>query len=135
LIADEFEEAAMAQQVVTGAALQCSMGAAPATFNASGAQVSATTPAGVVTDIGAANVATFGMCMSPANPTVATATSAALGVLTPQPCQPVLSPWTPGAAKVIIGDIPALDASSQTMCAWAGTVTVSSPGQSATAVE
>ncbi|MDR2437860.1 MAG: DUF4280 domain-containing protein, partial [Planctomycetaceae bacterium] len=35
------------------------------------------------------NLATFGMCSSPANPAVAAATAAALGVLTPMPCIPV----------------------------------------------
>jgi hypothetical protein len=121
----------MGTQVVTGATLQCSMGTTPATFAASGAQVSATTPAGVVSDIGPASVPPFGMCQSPANPQVASA-SAAAGSLVPQPCLPVLTPWTPGSSSVTIGEVPALDDASQCSCAWAGTVSVTSAGQAET---
>jgi hypothetical protein len=121
--------------VCTGAALQCSFGTSPATFAASGEQVSATSPAGVVTDVAAANVPPFGMCMSLANPQVASATSAASGVLTPQPCVPVLAPWTPGSQDVTIGEVAALDDASQCQCTWGGTVTVSSAGQAAVDVQ
>ena len=121
--------------VCTGATLQCSFGTSPAAFSASGDQVSAQAPAGVVTDVAAANVQPFGMCLSLTNPQVASATTAASGTLTPQPCLPVLSPWTPGAARVTIGAVPALDDSCQCSCAWSGVVTVSSPGQGACSVE
>jgi hypothetical protein len=122
-------------QVVTGATLQCSMGAAPSTFAASGTQVSATTPAGVITDTAAGNIPPFGLCQSPANPQVAAATSAAGGTLTPQPCQPVLTPWTPGAAQVSVGGVPALDDASQCTCAWAGTISVTDAGQTSVSVQ
>lgn len=125
----------MGSQVVTGATLQCSMGTTPSTFAASGTIVSATAPAGVITDIGAQNVPPFGLCQSPANPQVATATAAAFGVLTPQPCQPVLTPWTPGAAQVSVGGVPALDDASQCTCAWAGMITVTDAGQTSTTVQ
>lgn len=125
----------MGSVVVTGAALQCSMGTSPATFTASGTSVSATTPAGVITDVDPSAIPTFGMCQSPANPQVASATAAAEGVLTPQPCVPVLSPWTPGASRVTIGGTPALDDASQCMCSWAGTVTVTSAGQTSVTLQ
>ena len=64
---------------------------------AAGNRIARITPAGVVTDVGAASVPPFGLCTSMANPQVAAATAAAQNVLTPQPCQPVLSPWSPGA--------------------------------------
>lgn len=124
----------MGNQVVTGATLQCSMGTTPSTFAASGAAVSAATPAGVITDIGPGNVPPFGLCQSPANPQVAAATAAA-GTLTPQPCQPVLVPWAPGAARVAIGVVPALDDTSQCTCAWAGVITVTDAGQTSTTVQ
>jgi Domain of unknown function (DUF4280) len=118
----------MPDLVCTGATLQCSFGTTPATFAASGNQVSAGSPLGVVTDAASANVPPFGMCMSLSNPQVASATTAA-GTLTPQPCQPVLSPWSPGSGQVTIGGVGALDDSSQCNCTWGGVVTVSDAGQ------
>jgi len=124
------EDDPMPNLVCTGATLQCSMGTTPADFAASGVQTSAGSPAGVVTDVTAANVPPFGMCMSLANPEVAAATATADGVLTPQPCLPVLvSPWSPGSAQVTINEVSALDDACQCTCAWAGVVTVSSAGQ------
>jgi hypothetical protein len=125
----------MASQVCTGATLQCSFGTAPSTFAASGLDVSATAAAGVVSDVASSNVPPFGLCTSLANPQVAAATSAASNVLTPQPCMPVLSPWTPGSAEVTIGGVPALDDSSQCSCSWGGAVTVSSPGQASVTLD
>jgi hypothetical protein len=125
----------MPNLVCTGATVQCSFGTTPATFAASGTEVLASGPAGVVSDVAPANVPPFGLCMSLANPQVASATAAASNVLTPQPCQPVLSPWTPGSQRVTIGDVPALDDSSQCNCAWGGVVTVSAAGQTAASVE
>jgi hypothetical protein len=119
----------MAVQVSTGAEVECSFGVAPSVFNASSENVAATTPAGVITDVEAENIPPFGMCSAPANPEVISATAAALGVLTPVPCVPVLMPWTPGAAGVTINGIPALDDESVCMCAWAGVITVTDPGQ------
>jgi len=113
----------VAVQVSTGATVMCTFGAAPAEFTASSVDVSATTPAGVITDVTVANIPTFGMCAAPTNPQVI----AAFG--SPVPCLPVLQPWTPGSARVTIDGVPALDDSSECMCAWAGVVTVSSPGQ------
>jgi hypothetical protein len=119
----------MGKQVSTGASLQCSMGSAPATFSASGGHVKATAAAGVVTDVGQGNVPPFAMCKSLANPQVQAATTSAGGTLTPQPCVPVLTPWTPGSKKVTIGGVAALDDSSQCSCTWGGVITVKSPGQ------
>jgi Domain of unknown function (DUF4280) len=125
----------MGSQVVTGATLQCSMGTTPSTFAASGTAVSATAAAGVISDTGPGSVPPFGLCQSPANPQVAAATAAASGTLTPQPCQPVLTPWTPGAAQVSIGGVPALDDASQCSCAWAGIITVTDAGQTSMTVQ
>jgi hypothetical protein len=70
------------------------------------------------------NIPTSGMCMSPANPTVAAATAAALGVLTPMPCIPSTTPWTPGVPTVLVRNSPALDAASKCMCAYGGQISI-----------
>ena len=124
----------MANLVCTGATLKCSFGSTSADFAASGTQTSAGGAAGVVTDVAAANVPPFGMCSSMSNPQVASASSAA-GTLTPQPCQPVLAPWTPGSAQVTIGGVSALDDASTCTCTWEGVVTVSDAGQDAVSVQ
>lgn len=76
------------------------------------------------------NIMPFGMCMSPANPMVAAATAAAMGVLTPMPCIPMtVAPWVPGAATVLLGNMPTLDSVSTNMCMWAGTISFVTPGE------
>jgi hypothetical protein len=76
------------------------------------------------------NIMPFGMCMSPSNPTVAAATAAALGVLTPMPCIPnTPSPWVAGAPTVLLGNQPTLDNVSQLMCIWGGVITFTFPGE------
>jgi len=76
------------------------------------------------------NIMPFGMCMSPANPEVAAATAAALGVLTPMPCIPVTtSPWVPGTPTVILAGNPTLDNTCTLMCMWGGVIQVVSPGE------
>jgi hypothetical protein len=120
----------MGNLVCDGAALQCSFGSSASTFSASSPDVSGSeAAAGAVTDVGADNVPPFGMCTSLSNPQVASATASADNVLTPQPCQPVLSPWTPGSSDVTVDGDPALDDASTCSCSWGGTITIGSPGQ------
>jgi hypothetical protein len=86
--------------------------------------------ANIMDHIPLVNIMPFGMCMSPANPSVAAATAAALGVLTPMPCIPVTtSPWVPGAPTVILGGNPTLDNTCTLMCMWAGVIEIVSPGE------
>ena len=68
---------------------------------------------------------TFGMCSSLGNPTVAAATAAAMGVLTPMPCAPVIpAPWVPGAPTVLVCGKPLLNNSSKLMCAYGGVIQI-----------
>lgn len=118
--------------VVSGGKLRCSMGSSPGAFTGGSPAVSAAgRPAGRVIDFAmGANIAPFGQCMSLANPAVAAATAAALGVLTPQPCTPaVAGPWSPGAKHVFIDHQAALLSTDTASCAFAGVVTVIEPGQ------
>jgi hypothetical protein len=123
----------MPMQVVAGAMLRCSMGAAPSALAVLPANRTLTggPPAATILDFAPmVNILPFGVCTSIANPQVAAATAAALGVLTPQPCIPATAaPWVPGAPTVLIGGAPALDDACQLMCLWAGVIQVTSPGQ------
>ena len=122
----------MAIQVCMGATLQCSFGAAPSTLTVLPAnRVLTGTPAATIMDnVPLVNILPFGVCSSLANPTVASATAAALGVLTPMPCVPVTpAPWVVGAPTVLIGNMPALDNNSKLMCTWGGVIQIVNPGQ------
>jgi hypothetical protein len=123
----------MALQVVMGAQLQCSFGAAPSAMVVlpSNRTMAGGVPAATIMDhVPLMNIMPFGMCQSPANPMVAAATAAALGVLTPMPCIPATAaPWVPGAPTVLIAGMPALDNSCKLMCNWAGVIQVVSPGE------
>lgn len=120
--------------VVMGALCQCSFGMAPASLLVppSNNVLITGAPAADVTCSSPANLPTFGMCQSLANPEVASATAAALGVLTPMPCVPVLMPWIPMSPMTLIGDKPALVAGSTCMCAYGGVVQILNPGTTKT---
>ncbi|MDQ3039389.1 MAG: DUF4280 domain-containing protein [Pseudomonadota bacterium] len=111
----------------------CSFGVAPSSLVVLpiNRTLSGNQPAANIMDhVPMVNVLPFGMCITPSNPTVASATSAASGVLTPMPCIPATtSPWVTGAPTVLIGNKPALDNTHMCMCMWGGVVTVSVPGQ------
>lgn len=124
----------MPDLVVSGAQLTCTFGVAPSSL--------AVVPAGPIVQAGGqfvarvvdmvpmVNVAPFAMCTTPSNPQVAAATSAAAGVLTPQPCIPVITaPWAPGSTKVSAGGVPALTSTSTCMCAWGGSISIVQAGQ------
>ena len=122
----------MAISVGSGAQLQCTFGLAPGTLTvlpAGRVNVDGVPMANIMDHKPNVNIAPFGMCQSLANPQVASATSAAQGVLTPMPCLPVITaPWAPGAPTVMVGNQPALNNSSQCMCQWGGAITITNPG-------
>jgi hypothetical protein len=123
----------MPMQVVNSAQLMCSMGMAPSALVVLpiNREMSGNQPAANIMDHKPmVNIMPFGMCTSLANPTVAAATSAAMGVLTPMPCIPnTPSPWVPGAPTVLLANQPSLDNTCKLMCMWAGVIQVVSPGQ------
>jgi hypothetical protein len=127
----------MANLVCMGAMLQCGFGAAPSSLAVLPANgVLTGTPAATIMDHAPmVNISFFGACSSIANPAVAAATAAALGVLTPMPCIPVTpAPWAPGAPTVLIGNMPALDDQSKLMCVWGGVIQINFAGQVTTSV-
>lgn len=122
----------MSQLVVSGALLQCSFGAAPSSLTVLPAKrVMSGAPAATIMDYAPmVNIMPFGMCSCPANPLVAAATAAAMGVLTPQPCIPATAaPWIPGSPTVLIGGEPALNDSCTLMCSYGGVISIQMAGQ------
>ncbi len=121
----------MGNFVTMGAMLQCSFGMAPSSLAVviplrpkCGNMLMAT----VMDFAPAVNILPFGMCQSMANPTVASATAAAMGVLTPMPCVPVVTaPWAPPGQVKIMGQ-PALINNAKCICAWGGNISITNPG-------
>ena len=118
--------------VNSGAQIMCTFGTAPSTLMATNAPLvlSDGKPTATITDAAPiANIAPFGMCTSLANPQVAAATAAALGVLTPQPCIPATSAWIPAGSMVLAQGKPCLTQDCKCMCMYAGQISIVNPGQ------
>ena len=91
----------MGNFVTMGAMLQCSFGMAPCSL--------------IVT--------------VPLRPKCMNMLMAAMGVLTPMPCVPVIAaPWAPGSAQVKVMNMPALTDNSKCMCSFGGNISITSPG-------
>ena len=99
----------MPLQVCMGAMMQCSFGVAPSSLvvlPTNKVMTNMVPDANIMDHIPMTNIMPFGMCTSIANPTVAAATAAALGVLTPMPCIPATpAPWVAGAPTVLAGKL------------------------------
>ncbi len=114
----------MANPVVNASLCTCSFGVAPCILPVTSQQTVQVMnmPQGTIMDN---KLPTFGMCSNPANPAVAAATAAAMGVLTPMPCVPVtVAPWVPGAPTVLVCGKPLLNNSSKLMCSYGGVIQV-----------
>jgi hypothetical protein len=123
----------MPLQVCMGAMMQCSFGLAPSSLvvlPTNKVMTNMVPDANIMDHIPMENIMPFGVCQSLANPTVAAATTAALGVLTPMPCIPnTPAPWIAGAPTVLLGNFPSLDNVSQLMCIWGGVITFTDAGE------
>ena len=128
----------MGKLVVDGAMLMCSFGAAPGKLTVLPTNMvkAENKPVATMMDFKpTVNIAPFGMCMSPANPQVAAATAAAMGVLTPQPCVPATAqPWISPVPSVKVGHMSVLDENCQLKCMWNGMITITMPGTMQTQV-
>lgn len=121
----------MAKYVCMGAMLKCSFGMAPSTLMVTVPlrPMIQNKPKATIMDFAPmVNIMPFGMCQSMSNPTVASATAAAMGVLTPMPCVPVIvAPWAPGG-KELVANMPALLDNCKAMCAYGGNISIANPG-------
>ncbi len=114
-----------------GSTLQCTCGVAPLPLLVVAPTVCAESPpaANIMDHVPIVNIATFCLCNSMANPTVA----AALGV--PMPCTPITAmPWSPGSPTVMLRGTPALSEDCQCMCMWAGAISITKAGTTTTQV-
>jgi hypothetical protein len=127
----------MGQLVCAGAMLKCSFGLAPGTLQVLPLSqvMTAVADANIMDNKPMVNILPFGMCTSMANPLVAAATAAAMGVLVPMPCIPLTAaPWMPGSPTVLLGNLPALNNASKLMCMAGGVIEIAMPGQTSVAI-
>ena len=121
--------------VCSGAICTCSFGTVPSTLSVmpeNKCMIGAL--AATVADCAAGkNIMPFGLCTTMSNPAVASATAAALGVLTPQPCMPsIAGMWISKSTNVLIGGKPVLTGDSTAMCIYGGSIKSTSAGQTKT---
>jgi len=121
----ELEKKIMQPLVIQGTLLKCSCGNVPVPIMVlPDKKVNSMTPVAVASDhIPLLNILPFGMCSNPANPMVAAATAAAMGVLTPMPCIPcTLQEWTKTSEKVKIKGKQVLSMESKLQCLYGGSI-------------
>ena len=113
-----------------GSLMKCTHGVAPSplmVLPTSAALTSGQFVATMMDFIPNLNIKTFGMCNSLGNPTVAAATAAAMGALTPMPCTFVPNGTWRGASPPTIGIggslMPTLNPASFLLCSYGGTIT------------
>ena len=119
---------------VSGATCTCAFGTTPCTLQVTSQLkcMAEGRPIATIQDMQpGTNLATFGMCTSLANPAVASATAAALGVLTPQPCSMIpAGVWTSTNPKVLADGKPCLTNGATLTCGLGmGAIRIVSPGQ------
>lgn len=124
----------MAESFITSTALMtCTFGMAtcPLVVNPSRTDLTSGLQKANITDFQPiTNIASFGMCSSPANPAVIAATAAALGVPTPAPCVPsIVTPWAPGKPDILVQGMPALTNTCRNTCLWGGQISFTNDGQ------
>ena len=119
--------------VVTGAMMLCPFGTAPANLSVTSQSVVLAEGKAVATIQDSApnvNIPGFGMCSSLANPQVASATAAALGVLTLQPCVPAVAcTWLPAQTVCLADGKPCLTSDAAAICSYGGTLSIVDAGQ------
>ncbi|MBS0558687.1 MAG: DUF4280 domain-containing protein [Proteobacteria bacterium] len=131
----------MPELLTTGCMLTCTFGVEPSELDVieepgkpviDGALVAAT----MADMIPLVNILPFGMCTSMENPEVAAATAAALGVLTPMPCVPVVvDPWDPPSELMSYAGIPLATMQSTCLCAWGGEISADTPAETIVTTE
>ncbi|TKI54552.1 DUF4280 domain-containing protein [Brevibacillus antibioticus] len=119
--------------VVVGAILSCSSGSKQSRLKvpfSHGVFVKGKPQMNIMDFVPNVNIMPFGKCSSLKNPTVASATAANNGVLTPMPCTPLTTmPWIDGKADNLVDGHPALLNKSTNMCFYCGQIKIEDDGQ------
>lgn len=119
--------------VCSGAMMKCTMGTSPARLTVLPNRMvflAGQLMANISDHQTMANLAPFGLCRSLAFPPTASATSAAMGTLTPMPCMHnTPAPWIGGKMDYLIKGQPALLQSCKCQCMWGGTISLINNGQ------
>jgi hypothetical protein len=119
--------------VAAGAVVMCPFGTTPATLSVTSQStvLAEGKPVATIQDFAPnVNISGCGMCSSLANPQVAAATAAALGVLTPQPCIPAIAgPWIATQATCMANGKPCLASDSTAICSYGGSLSIIDAGQ------
>lgn len=120
----------MPQQVVTGAVAMCTFGLSPGNLIGTSKVMMGGVPCLSIKDAAPLqNITGFGMCTSPSNPAVISATAAALGVPTPAPCIPVpAGTWLCQGAPMV-GGVTGLSSDGTITCSYGGAITIRDAGQ------
>lgn len=110
--------------VSANAMMSCSFGLAPSAFQPTcNPTIMAKGIVGCAMDVTPANIPPFGMCTSMMNPAVITATAAAMGVLTPQPCTLIAAGmWITPKMNILLKTAPVLTTDAKLMCAFGGVI-------------
>lgn len=119
--------------VVKGAKMMCSYGNSPAILtkpNSHGIHLKGKAMLNIGDFVPMINIGSFGLCSSLANPVVASATAANLGILTPMPCVPLTTiPWASGKVDNLVEGMPALLNISTNNCMYCGKINIIDDGQ------
>lgn len=119
--------------VVAGAILSCSSGDKPNRLKmpfSHGVYIHNKAQMNIKDHIPNENIFPFGKCYSRQNPTVAAATAANNGILTPMPCTPMTTiPWIMGKDDKLIDGQPALLSKSELSCLYCGIIKIEDDGQ------
>ena len=111
----------------------CTMGLAPGnlTVTNNSKEMIENKPIATIQDaVGMSNITPCGNCVSMMYPPTASATAAALGVLTPQPCMPQTTGiWTGSQSKKLVNNVPALSQEAKCQCVYGGTISIVNPSQ------
>ena len=110
--------------ISSGNLCRCSFGLIPIPLTSPNVTVNVEgTP--IITNTDTSTLISFGMCMTPSNPTVAAIIASSLGTVTMAPCKSVIiTPWMNTKINVFACGKPVCTNASTCQCMWGGVITI-----------